>query len=79
MFLLENKHDNSPIYVYMFVYDYIRMYKCGSKPKYVNKKNTARLKLTCVIRSCLCKIMHFCVFICSKIIKSLLTVVLFGL
>lgn len=31
---IEN-NDNSPTYVYVFVYDYTRLRKCGRKPKYV--------------------------------------------
>lgn len=70
-------NDNTPIYVYMFVYDYIRICEYGSKPKFV-LKNMALIQQTCIIRSCLCKIIQIYVylFVARYLKVSLLTMVL---
>ena len=65
-----------------YIYLCMIILECGSveaSQNMLTKRNIAMIKLTCLIRSCLCKITQICVFTSSGIIKSLLTVVLFGL
>lgn len=63
----------TPPYTYTHLSMIILECECGSQPKFA-LKNMATLKLTCIIKSCLCKIIPVYVvgryFICSKIFKS---------
>lgn len=77
MFLLKTMTTLS--HVYIFVCDNIRMLCVEARRNMLSKKKYSYDKTNMFNRSCLCKIIQICVFICSKIIKSLLTVVLLGL
>lgn len=70
MFSLKTK-TTCPICVYLF--DYIKMYECGSKPKYVFRKYSYDKINMHNMFLYMENYTNLCVFICSKLFESLLT------